>query len=97
MEVNMNSQTTSKNEKSDQPAIMSTLDFARLGDGHLAYIRQLKSGEAGALFPNLQGIPEGINLYALVSADGTPLSLSDSRNGAVADAMQNDLETVSLH
>lgn len=93
----MNSQASSKNEKNNQSAIMSMLDFARLGDGRLAYIRHVKSGEAGALFPNLQGVPDGISLYALVSADGTPLSLSDSRNAAIADAMQNDLETVSLH
>lgn len=77
--------------------IMSPRDFARLGDGHIAYIRQLDSGEAVRMFPAAKGIPEGIDLYALVSADGTPLSLRDNRISAIADAKQNDLETVSLH
>lgn len=77
--------------------IMSPLDFARLGDGHIAYIRQLDAGEAVRMFPAAKGIPEGIDLYALVSADGTPLSLRDNRFSAIADAKQHDLETVSLH
>lgn len=79
------------------PSIMSAFEFAQLGDGKIAYIKRLKSGEAARLFPGLRGMPEGIDLYALVSADGTPLALTDSRNSAIADAIQNDLEPVSLH
>lgn len=77
--------------------VMSAMDFARLGDGHIAYVRQVETREAIRLFPSLKGIPEGIDLYALLSADGTPLSLRDDRNAAIADAMQHDLETVSVH
>lgn len=84
-------------EKIVSRAVMSPLDFARLGDGQVAYIRQLNTGEATRLFPAMRGIPEGIDLYALVSADGTPLSLSDNRNSAVADAISHNLETVSVH
>jgi hypothetical protein len=95
--------TNEENKKTETPetaakaGIMSAMDFARLGDGHIAYVRQLNTGEAARLFPALKGIPEGIDLYALVSADGTPLSLRDNRNSAIADAMEHDLETVSLH
>lgn len=91
--------TNEEHKKAVKPehGIMSQLDFARLGDGDIAYIRQLDAGEAVRMFPAARGIPEGIDLYALVSADGTPLSLRDNRLSALADAKQHDLETVSLH
>lgn len=93
----MTEEQTNKPERAAQSGIMSPVDFARLGDGEVAYIRQLDTGEATQLFPTLTGIPDGIDLYALVSADGTPLSLRDNRNSVIADAFENDLETVSVH
>ncbi|WP_227591610.1 DUF1150 family protein [Klebsiella aerogenes] len=33
----------------------------------------------------------------MLSANGTPILLADSRDTAVAGAMANDLHTVSLH
>lgn len=93
----MTDERTNKIDKTKESEIMSPVDFARLGDGEVAYIRQLDTGEATRLFPALKGIPEGIDLYALVSADGTPLSLRDNRNSAIADAIENDLEAVSVH
>jgi len=84
-------------ENEEIAEVMSTLEFARLGGGEYAYIRRLASDEATAMFPALKGIPTGIDLYALVAADGTPLSISDSRTSAVANAIENDLEPVSVH
>lgn len=77
--------------------VMSALDFARLGDGQVAYVKQIDSVQARDLFPALTGLPEGIDLYALVGADGTPLGLTDSRDSAIASAITNDLEPVSVH
>ncbi len=93
----MTEEPRNKTDKAKESGVMSPIDFARLGDGHVAYIRQLDTGQAARLFPALKGIPEGIDLFALVSADGTPLSLRDDRNMVVADAIENDLETVSVH
>ncbi len=76
---------------------MNPADFARLGDGHIAYIKPVAIAEAARMFPGLKGVPEGIDLYALVSADGTPLSLRDNRDSALADAIENNLQTVSVH
>ncbi|MGD9869384.1 MAG: DUF1150 family protein [Hyphomicrobiales bacterium] len=77
--------------------VMSAEAFARLGGGHVAYIRPMTADVAARLFPALRGIPEGIDLYALVGADGVPLTLTDSRDAALANALQHDLEPVSLH
>jgi hypothetical protein len=39
----------------------------------------------------------GLQLFALLSASGAPIMLTDSRDAAVANAWQHDLETVPLH
>jgi len=84
-------------ENNTEQAVMSMLDFARLGDGQVAYVKQISSSQARSLFPALNGLPDGIDLYALVNADGTPLGLTDSRDSAIASAIENDLEPVSVH
>ena len=35
------------------------------------------------MFPAIEGLPKGINLFALHAADGTPLALTDSHQAAV--------------
>ena len=93
----MTNAQNSKTATEQEQGVMSPLDFARLGDGHVAYVKQVKTGEAVQMFPAAKGLPDGIDLYALVSADGTPLSLRDNRDSAVGDAIENNLETVSIH
>ena len=76
---------------------MSRSEFAQLGDGEVAYIKQLDPDAAERLFPALQTAPKGIDLFAVLGADGTPLALTDSRNAAIANAIENDLMPVSVH
>ena len=71
--------------------------FERLGGGHIAYIRPVASNEVQALFPQAPEMAPGLELWALLNADGTPIMLTDSRAAALANAMENDLETVSVH
>jgi hypothetical protein len=86
-------------EKQDRQtgALMTRSEFALLGDGEVAYIKQLDSDAAERLFPALSDAPKGIDLYAVLGADGTPLALTDSRNAAIANAIENDLVPVSVH
>ena len=77
--------------------IMSELEFAKLGDGHVAYIKTMTSEEASRLFPTVEGLPQGIHLFALHGADGTPLALTDTRSAAVGHAMGDELEIASVH
>ena len=39
----------------------------------------------------------GLKLFALHSADGTPIMLTDSLEAAVANAWSHELQTVSVH
>jgi hypothetical protein len=77
--------------------VMSMSDLAKLGGGKVAYIKILTSEEAKEMFPAIEGLPQGINLFALHAADGTPLALTDSRQAAVGHAMGDELEIASLH
>jgi hypothetical protein len=77
--------------------LMSLKELALLGDGEVAYIKQVDSDAAERLFPTLADAPEGIDLFAVLGADGTPIALTDSRNAAIANAIENDLMPVSVH
>lgn len=77
--------------------LMTPVELARLGDGEVAYIKQLDPQVAERLFPALQTAPKDIDLFAVLAADGTPLALTDSRDSAIANALENDLEPVSVH
>lgn len=76
---------------------MSAQEFAFLGGGEVAYIKAVKAREMKKLFPQLEDVPEGVDLYALHAADGTPIALADSHPGAVANAREQELQVVSLH
>jgi hypothetical protein len=94
--------SNAKTEKAKPAAVvplpvMSMGDLAKLGGGKIAYIRVMTPDEAKAMFPAVEGIPAGINLYALHAADGTPIALTDSRQAAVGHAMGDELEIAAVH
>ena len=71
--------------------------LAHLGDGRLAYVRAINSEDVANLFPQAPKIAPGIKLFALHSADGTPIMLTDTREAALANAWSQELEAVSVH
>lgn len=72
-------------------------DLAELGEGQVAYVKPISSDEVSRLFPQAPQLAPGLSLFALLSASGTPIMLTDSHDAAVANAWAHDLETVSLH
>jgi len=71
--------------------------LAALGEGEVAYVKPMRSDEVRRLFPGAEGLQPGLDLFALLSASGAPILVTDSRDAAVANAWENDLETVNLH
>lgn len=71
--------------------------FAHLGDGAIAYVRSMRSEDVTRLFPQAPEIGPGLTVFALLSADGSPIVLADTKEGALANAWENKLMTVSLH
>jgi hypothetical protein len=76
---------------------LSPAEFAHLGQGAIAYVKTIRSDEVPALFPQAPTIQPGLDLYMLLGADGVPILLTDSRETALANASENQLETVSVH
>ncbi|HEX2553087.1 MAG TPA: DUF1150 domain-containing protein [Microvirga sp.] len=87
-----------RNETKTGPAIrLGPAELAALGEGEVAYVKPMRSDEVRRLFPQAPQLAPGLQLFALLSASGAPIMLTDSRDAAVANAWQHDLETVSLH
>ena len=84
-------------DKTAKSAPLTQEQLAHLGDGAIAYVKEMRSEDVARLFPQAPEIQPGLQLFALLSADGTPIVLTDSRDAAVANAWQNDLQTVSVH
>ena len=78
-----------------QPVSIEAL--ASLGEGHIAYVKQIRSEDVPGLFPQAPQIAPGMTLFSLHAADGTPIMLTDSREAAIANAWSHELETVTVH
>jgi len=89
---------TSARQKSRQTDHdISPLQLARMGGGHLAYIRPIRVEEAMRILGAPIQAPPGAKLYGVFHADGQPLAITDSRAGALANALEHDLEPASVH
>jgi hypothetical protein len=91
---------SSRTERKEDEIAISPEALAQLGDGEIAYVKTIRSEDARNLFPQLSEIEQiepGLKLFALHAADGTPIMLTDSREAAIANAISQELETVSVH
>jgi hypothetical protein len=77
--------------------VMSAENFAGLGGGRIAYVRPLNADQARGMFPQMPPVAPGLELWALLAADGSPIMLADSREAVLLNAHEAELETVSLH
>jgi hypothetical protein len=82
---------------SQERPLVTQADLAHLGEGTVAYLREMGSEELKGKFPGLPDMQPGVKLWALFAADGRPILLSDARDRALAGAMENDLVAVALH
>lgn len=76
---------------------LTPAEFAHLGQGAIAYVKPIRSDDVSRLFPQAPAIEPGLDLFMLLGADGLPIMLTDSKDAAVANAMEHQLQTVSVH
>lgn len=79
------------------PHTLTDEQFAGLGGGAIAYVRPIQSEDVAKLFPQAPALEPGHTLFALLSASGQPIVLSESRDMVLANAMEHQLQTVSVH
>jgi hypothetical protein len=72
-------------------------ELAHLGGGIMGYVREIEGKDAIKLLGNKFNLPMKAKLFCLYNADGTPISISGSREAAMGDALEHDLETASVH
>ena len=87
----------SRTMNSERIVPISLEALAGLGDGKIAYIKSIRSEDVRTLFPQAPQLAPGLKLFALHAADGTPIMVTDSREAALANASDHQLETVSVH
>lgn len=88
---------TAKSKSRKGLHIMTDLELANLGDGEVAYIKVLTTAKARELFPAIEGLPNGISLFSLHGADGTPIALTDTMHAAMGHAIEDELALASVH
>ncbi len=76
---------------------LSPEQFAHLGDGMIAYVKPMRSEDICRLYPDAPDVGPGLTVFALIGANGAPISIADSPQGALGSAREHDLRTVSLH
>jgi len=84
-------------DESNETSSLTHEQLASLGGGRVAYLKPMLSEEVNRLFPAAPALRPGLNLFALLAADGSPIAVTDSRDAAVANALQHELEMVSVH
>jgi hypothetical protein len=67
--------------------------LAGLGGPNLVYVREIDPAELS----QVEGLPAGLKLFAIHSADGTRVGVVGDRDAAFAAARQHDMEPVSVH
>ena len=86
----MNQEINKKTEISDR-------DLALLGGGTLGYIREIGATDAIKLLGPKINVPDDAKLFCLYAADGTPMSISGTREAALANAIEHELLPMSVH
>jgi hypothetical protein len=76
---------------------MSARDFATLAWRRLAYVRVARSEDVGFFCPEAPLLSPGREVFVLYAADGTPILVTDSRESAIANASNEELEALSVH
>ncbi len=75
----------------------SEITLANMGLGEVAYVRETTAGEVENMIGQRISPDPETPMFCLHLADGTPVSVSDSREAAVATAFDHDLATVNLN
>lgn len=72
-------------------------DLAQLGEGALGYIREIELKEAQRLLGGKTTVAPQARLFCLYNADGTPVSISGSKEAALGSAYEHELMAMSVH
>lgn len=77
---------------------MKAEEFALLGGGEIAYVREISAEQAHEMVDGLpENMPVDIRLFGVYAADGTCMAITDSQESALASVWENDLHATAVH
>lgn len=85
------------NTETEKKLSMSEDQLAKLGGGHVGYIREIGADAASKALGQPVELAGDQRLYCLYQADGTPIAISPSREAAFASAMEHELLPMTVH
>lgn len=71
--------------------------LAQLGGGVLGYVREIAKDDAQKLLGERMSLNHMTQLFCLYNADGTPISISPTREAALGSAQEHELFAASVH
>jgi hypothetical protein len=71
--------------------------LAALGGGVLGYVREIEGADAVKLLGDRINVEPRAKLFCLYNADGSPISISGSREAAISSALEHELVPASVH
>jgi hypothetical protein len=85
------------NAATEKKIAISPDQLARLGGGHVGYIREIGAEAASKALGQPVRLQDDQRLFCLYQADGTPIAISPSREAALASALEHELLPMSVH
>jgi hypothetical protein len=77
--------------------VLTPEQLARLGGGVLGYVREIDVKAAKEMLGDGTMLPAKAKLFALYNADGSPISISGTREAALGSAFEHELTPASVH
>ena len=65
------------NQTKGESTLLTNEQLASLGGGRVAYLKAMRSEDVNRLFPAAPAIQPGLQLFALLAADGTPIAVTE--------------------
>ncbi|TNE59639.1 MAG: DUF1150 domain-containing protein [Alphaproteobacteria bacterium] len=80
------------------PRLMTLEELTVLGMSEIVYVKPVMSDDVKAADREAFGeLPNGLLMFSVHTADGTPVALLDDRDTAFAAARQYSMQPVSVH
>lgn len=77
---------------------ISADELAQIGNGALSYIKEVEGRDVLKMVgPAAVQVSPDDKLYCLFNANGAPISISGTREGAVSSAAEHELIAVTVH
>ena len=76
---------------------LSPEELAQLGNGALSYIREIEGRDIIRLVGQQARVSPDAKVFCLFNANGSPISISGTREAAMGSAFEHELMPMSVH